>query len=107
MFLSVQYFKSHQFSLVTKPLFPIVKQRGGEYCCDAWCYFKSPHNFSGRYPTPFYFINFLFPLRNRYVPRCYVSMAQCCVDIQVSVISENTDLAQPTVLSVGLGSNFT
>ena len=34
-------------------------------------------------------------------------MEDCWVDIQVSVISKNYNLAQPTVLSIGIGLDFT
>ena len=96
----------NNFLLSQTTLLSVVKQRGKEYFFDNLCYFKSSHNSCDQCPTPLSFINCLYPLRNKYMPRCYMSMAEYWVDIKVSVIAANYHLAQPKVLSVGIGSDF-
>ena len=94
------------FILSQTTLLSIEKQRGEESCCAACFYFQFTHNPGEGSPTPHSFINYLYLLRKRDVLRCEVSMADCWVDLQVSIMAENTHLAQPTVLSIVLGSYF-
>ena len=105
--MSVQYLKSYQFSLVKdKSCFGCETERQGVLL---WCLLllQKSTQLSDQSPTPFSFVNFLYFLRNRYVPRCEVSMAYCWFDIQFSIIAKNPHLVQPTVLSVAIGSDFT